>query len=717
MTFEQQIDFLMRKNPFYKKYFLNLSKKQKLSFVDIERVFKKITEFSNILKSVSFNVSAFDNLESLEDFIVSAIEENQKKSFTHSFISKKYNHLMDKEVYENFFVLKQMNISRKMIQEQFINKIAAFKDKETFKQQLSLFVDKITNHNIIDIKNKAQDLSAAILLEDHERGLLVIEVFDFKASNLLGSPSWCVSYGESYFESYTDIKNFANLLSDQHNRLVFVYDFSKPASSPYSLIGITYGINYETVEHIYDKNDKDCKSKMTSFANSIKNEFLPCDKSFLANKFHTFLKNFTIKKDSHEYKLNFLEFIYNKNPKFFENIPQDGRASLNYFLERAKVNIDIKFKSMAKLSPKFAIDYLQNIKDISKEEGASILKSIQDYNIIKTFKDFAIVFNFCKNTQNNIGSNRANLIFYFLSFNFNNKTELKLQIINFLKEKEYFSFVDNYLKTKELNFLSDVVSLQHNSHIYMDNILEFINEKRIPFSMVMFNSHLLLKSFNSEYNSLLKQVFSIKNKETLYYSGNGLVYSCQLFVKKDDLSVINLILEYKNNAELLIEFLDELIEEPKHFFELFNYFNEKFPQYKNQLTKHYNDFVKDSINQSSSQNIEFFKFITSTKTFLNELSFNQFKMLFEKGFISISDFFSFVKYTNNDDETSLVFDILENNPDFNFSVINIELFFKNKKTFNLIKSFYDKNGLNLNNAPFRFNSKIYKNKYFEILNN
>lgn len=715
MTFEQQIDFLMRKNPFYKKYFLQLSKKQKILFVDIERVFKKIIEFSDILKSVSFNISAFDNLESLEDFIVSSIEQHQKKSFTHSFISKKYSYLLDEQVYENFFVLKQMNISRKTIQDQFINKIAAFKDKDIFKEQLTLFVDKITNHNIIDICKKAKQLSASILLEDHERGLLAIEVFDFHASSILGSSSWCISYGESYFEQYTDIKNFADLLSDNHKRLVFIYDFSKPSSSPYSLIGVTYGLNYDNAEYIYDKNDKDCLSKMQSFANSIKHEFLPCDKSFLAAKFNNFIKNFTIKKDSHEYKLNFLGYVYNKNPKFFENIPQEGRDSLNYFLERAKVNIDIKFSFMAKLSPKFALKYLENIKEITKEEGSSILKSIQDYNIIKTFKDFAIVFNFCKNTLNNIGSNRANLIFYFLGFNFNNKTELKLQIINFFKEKEYFSFVDNYLKSKNMNFLSDIVSLNHNSHIYMDNILEFVNEKRIPFSMVMFNSYLLLKIFNPEYNSLLKQVFQIKDKEKLYYSGNGLIYACELFVNKNDMSVIEKILNYKNNIDLQIEFLDELLEQHKHFFELFNYFITKNPENKSALIKHYLDFVKDSINQSSSQHISLFKFIVNTKMFTEYLSFKQFKLIYEQGLLNLSELFSFIQHTANDEETVYLIELLNNNKEFDIDSIQIEFMFKNKKTFILLKEFLKERNLNMNNSLFKLNSKVTKNKYFELL--
>lgn len=715
MTFEQQIDFLMRKNPFYKKYFIQLSKKQKLLFIDIERVFKKMIEFSDILKSVSFNISAFDNLESLEDFIVSAIEQHQKKSFTHSFVSKKYSHLMDDDVYQNFFILKQMNISRKTIQDQFINKIAAFKDKETFKQQLTLFVDKITNHNIIDICNKAKKLSAAILLEDHERGLLAIEVFDFKTSSILGSSSWCISYGESYFESYTDIKNFGDLLSDNHNRLVFIYDFSKPASSPYSLIGVTYGLNYETVEHIYDKNDADCKSKMFNFASMIKEQFSPCDKSFLAEKFQLFLKRFTIKKESHEYKLNFLEYVYNKNPQFFANLPSDSRLSLNHFLEKADVNLNLKFKYMAKMSPKFALEYLQKIPKINKEEGSLILKYIQDYNIIKSFKDFAIVFNFCRNNENNVGTNRANLIFYFLSFNFNNKTDLKFQIINFFKEKEYFSFVDNYLKTKGLNFLSDIVSLNHNSHLYMDNILEFVNEKRIPFSMVMCNSHLLLKSFNNEYNSLLKQVFTIKDKKELYYSGNGLIYSCELFVLKNDMSVIEHILNYKNNLELQIEFLDELLEHPKHFFQLLDYLNNKNPEYKKKLIEHYSTFIKDSVKKSNLQHIELFKFVLDNKLFIEELEFEQFKLFYEKNIISIDDFFNFVKKTNSDDETTFVIDILNNNQEFNINSIHIEFLFKNKKTFTLLNNFLSQRNLNMKTVPFKFNQKVLKNKYFEIL--
>lgn len=715
MTFEQQIEFLMRKNPFYKKYFVQLSKKQKISFVDVERIFKKITEFSDILKSVSFNISVFDNLESLEDFIVSSIEQHQKKSFTHSFISKKYSHLMDDDVYENFFTLKQMNISRKTIQDQFINKIAAFKDKETFKQQLSLFVDKITNHNIIDIRDKAKKLSASILLEDHERGLLAIEVFDFKTSNILGSSSWCISYGESYFESYTDIKNFGDLLSDNHNRLVFIYDFSKPSSSPYSLIGVTYGLNYETVEHIYDKNDSDCKSKMSHFALNIKDEFSPCDKSFLSSKFQTFLKNFTIKKESHEYKLNFLEYVYNKNPLFFANLNPDSRLSLNHFLEKAQVPIDKKFKSMAKMSPRFALEFLSKLPaNLAREEGTLILKYIQDYNIIKTFKDFAIIFNFCRNNANNIGNNKANLIFYFLSFNFNNKTELKLQIINFFKEKEYFSFVDNYLKNKGLHFLSDVVSLERNSHVYMDNIIEFVNEKRIPFSMVMFNSYLLLKCFNNDYNSLLKQVFQIKDKEKLYYSGNGLIYSCELFLRKNDLSVIELILNYKNNIELQIEFLDELIEHPKHFFELLTFLNNKNPEFKKSLISHYSNFIKDSLKKFNLQHMELFKFIIDNNIFIQELSFQHFKLLFERNIISVPKLMSFIKKTNDDDETSFLIELFKNN-EIDLTNLKIELLFKNKKTFTLIKEYLDAKQLNLNDSPFTFNNKVLKSKYFDIL--
>ncbi len=181
------------------------------------------------------------------------------------------------------------------------------------------------------------------------------------------------------------------------------------------------------------------------------------------------------------------------------------------------------------------------------------------------------------------------------------------------------------------------------------------------------------------------------------------------------MSVIEHILNYKNNLELQIEFLDELLENPKHFFQLLDYLNNKNPEYKKKLIEHYSTFIKDSVKKSNLQHIELFKFVLDNKLFIEELEFEQFKLFYEKNIISIDDFFNFVKKTNSDDETTFVIDILNNNQEFNINSIHIEFLFKNKKTFTLLNNFLSQRNLNMKTVPFKFNQKVLKNKYFEIL--
>lgn len=328
---QTQITELMKNNPFYKNFFIKLSLKEQSTFEDYKRVFERLLTYSDIFKTEKLDIFSFTSLESLEDTLVSLVEKHQKISFAKSFLSSKYYHLLSEECYDIFYELKNKNISREVIQSQFINKIAAIKTPKLFLEGLKNFLSSMIDGNIEKIIEKAKKYNTRIIIEDHTKKLLAIEVLDYKASKALGSSSWCISYSQYQFENYSKNKDknsnaYLNPLMNMSNHIVFFYNFNVESSNPLSLVGVTYNPNFDKILYAMDKRDRSVP----------KNNFIIDDKPILDNNF---ILSFFNKKISIEDKFNIIDRILSNNIIKLEYDSETFKLFLNFLNKYKKYSL------------------------------------------------------------------------------------------------------------------------------------------------------------------------------------------------------------------------------------------------------------------------------------------------------------------------------------------------------------------------------------------
>lgn len=100
-------------------------------------------------------------------------------------------------------------------------------EKDLYNDTKGLIENLKGDFNADTIKNKLKGLNAEVVFESPE--VLVVAVYDYKASCALGSKSWRISTSNSYWNTYV------NEFTTQY----FIYDFTKPVSDKRHMIGVT----------------------------------------------------------------------------------------------------------------------------------------------------------------------------------------------------------------------------------------------------------------------------------------------------------------------------------------------------------------------------------------------------------------------------------------------------------------------------------------------
>ncbi len=226
---ESMIDYMLRKKPkmaeYFKEMYLEDSCPSEYVFLPIETYLKN----EQILKNMNFDFSAFSckGFEELDDGMNAAVHNYKIIKFANSILSNKYKHLLTDESIKSFKEIYEGKYTELQLQELVGKKLAALKTPEEFTDFMVKVSNQLSGFNEDNLFAKLSNLSIKPLIS--ENGVYVFEVTTFEQSKLVGSPSWCISRSESYFNNYTS----------EGAKQFFIYDFNKKESDNNSMIGIT----------------------------------------------------------------------------------------------------------------------------------------------------------------------------------------------------------------------------------------------------------------------------------------------------------------------------------------------------------------------------------------------------------------------------------------------------------------------------------------------
>jgi hypothetical protein len=292
MKTKTTLKFLMKKNPYLYKHFLKIRTNKINKNIDesiIISLYLKIKKHHNLIKFKKINILEIDSFERMDDCISYFIRLSDINKFISNFLTKKYKKLIFSESYDYFAQLYDLDIDKNVL-EKYFRKIARIKDS----QSLSLFLKNIIESNSSsDINSiisliKENNLNVDIISIDHSSKELILKIKDYKASRLLGSTSWCISYDKKWFNKYTGEKGKFGLFPSQY----FILNFSYPANHRLSKVGVTVGkdtfiFSADNFDRSLHKNYSLCK-RIQKIHNEIIND------EYLLNFFTSNIYNFNM---------------------------------------------------------------------------------------------------------------------------------------------------------------------------------------------------------------------------------------------------------------------------------------------------------------------------------------------------------------------------------------------------------------------------------------
>lgn len=229
------IDYQLRKKPKMANYISKLYKDS--SYVgQLESVLIVINTYLNneqILKNMKLDLSIFESnsFESIDDHMNELINKHKLNQYANSILSNKNKHLLNDNSLEQFKVLMESGVSKSVIQNLVGKKLAAIHTPEEFEKYLEKVVEHVSGFSAEALMNKLD--GNGIKPVYNENNVIVFEVKTFEQSKSLGSPSWCISRNEYYFNDYTS----------NDSKQYFLYDFNRTEKDNESMIGFTVQIN------------------------------------------------------------------------------------------------------------------------------------------------------------------------------------------------------------------------------------------------------------------------------------------------------------------------------------------------------------------------------------------------------------------------------------------------------------------------------------------
>jgi len=226
---ESIIAYTLRKKPKVAKLFSVLSNDSYDDFNTVYIAMQTYIENEAILKNMKIDFDVFNNksFEAIDDYMHELISQHKLQQYANSILSSKNKHLLTNSALESFKILRESGVSKQTIQDMVGKKIAAIKTEEEFEQYMNKVVAHFSGFSAEVLNQKLTDNYITPVYT--ESNVVVFEVKDFEISKAFGSPSWCISRNDLYFDNYTD----------SGSRQYFLYDFNRDEKDNESMIGFT----------------------------------------------------------------------------------------------------------------------------------------------------------------------------------------------------------------------------------------------------------------------------------------------------------------------------------------------------------------------------------------------------------------------------------------------------------------------------------------------
>lgn len=182
-----------------------------------------------ILKNMKMDLSVFENksFEAIDDHMNELINKHKLTQYANSILSNKNKHLLTDKSLEHFKILMDSGVSKSVIQNLVGKKMAAIHTSEEFDKYLEKVIEHVSGFNEEILMEKLN--SNNIKPTYHENNVVVFEIDTFEQSKIFGSPSWCISRNDYYFNDY----------KSEGSKQYFLYDFNRSEKDNQSMIGFT----------------------------------------------------------------------------------------------------------------------------------------------------------------------------------------------------------------------------------------------------------------------------------------------------------------------------------------------------------------------------------------------------------------------------------------------------------------------------------------------
>lgn len=273
----------MTENKKQREFIVNCLTEGQVTNKMIDELFEKAKTYKQLLKNNNISIDEMiaenegnqlysKTFENINDEVEKSIILNQSKKLLRSVTSRKHAHLINKETQEIFFAMHQNGVTRQMLEDGVMKKVALFEDPQEFNDALvSGYLNKMTK---TELSKKIEKTNGKIISD--KDGVVSIMVDDYESMEKLGTNMWCVQRSDKTYDSYTDTGSY----------FVITYDLNKNMSDPKSLIATIVKANGKVSEH-YDNKDNFFTDEKLS------NRIEENSHSFTYEEFKERLKNLT----------------------------------------------------------------------------------------------------------------------------------------------------------------------------------------------------------------------------------------------------------------------------------------------------------------------------------------------------------------------------------------------------------------------------------------
>ena len=352
------------------------------------------------------DINQFEKPEDLYDalqLIEQQYRSNKIVQELPSNLKRQYKALGDKTEIDRLF----LDLSKKDTKGLLISKISRYKTIEELSNVISNFLSSDSDGYRETVLSLQDDPDVYVKYFNHN--VIVAEINSYKASCKYGSPSWCISTDNYYFDSYTS-NNRAQL---------FVWDFNLKQMDPLSFIGITMN-NFQSVimatdfrsqvSNAHDRRDYNIRHEIVDILDKkkIPSEYIFFDRNGNKDAIFDYLVNMKI--DSTIQYLNVSDDVETRD-KLFKSFQIDKS---DYYMLDANIKIMSSNNNFLKGTPYFTHDTLIKYLNImSKSDPAYIISRKEKFTspIVKGYylqilkkSDIPIIIQELSNPDNNITS-------------------------------------------------------------------------------------------------------------------------------------------------------------------------------------------------------------------------------------------------------------------------------------------------------------------------